>query len=120
MAPLDVRDATLGDEASDVSHVDPEVRGQARTASAETLSCGTTRCSARRQPSSTKSKRLMQDFLLHVRTRTRSRILMVTHDVADQITVPFGDVRGPHIQRDPRFLDLRDEIEDLLHAPSAA
>ena len=35
--------------------------------------------------------------------------------VAEEIDVPFGDDRGPRIQRDPRFLDLRDEIEDLLH-----
>ena len=35
-------------------------------------------------------------------------------------TVPFGADRGPRIQRDPRFLDLRDEIEDLLHPIAAA
>jgi len=86
------------------------------------------------------TKRAMQDFLLHVRTRTGATILMVTHDVteavylsqrvyvlasrpgrvAEEITVPFGHLRGPRIQRDERFLDLRDEIEDLLHTATAA
>jgi NitT/TauT family transport system ATP-binding protein len=81
------------------------------------------------------TKRSMQDFLLSVRVRTGATVLMVTHDVseavylsnriyvlssrpgrvAEEIAVPFGDLRGPHILRDPRFLDLRDEIEDLLH-----
>ena len=85
------------------------------------------------------TKKAMQDVLLQVRTRTGATILMVTHDVteavylsqriyllsarpgrvADEITVPFGDHRGPRIQRDPRFLDLRDEIEDLLHLRTA-
>jgi NitT/TauT family transport system ATP-binding protein len=80
------------------------------------------------------TKKSMQDFLLTVRTRTGATVLMVTHDVseaiylsqriyvlasrpgrvAEEITVPFGESRGPHITRDPRFLDLRDEIEDLL------
>jgi NitT/TauT family transport system ATP-binding protein len=82
------------------------------------------------------TKRAMQDFLLQVRLRTGATILMVTHDVgeaaylsnriyvlssrpgrvAEELTVPFGDLRGPRILRDSRFLDLRDEIEDLLHA----
>jgi len=86
------------------------------------------------------TKRSMQDFLLSVRVRTGATILMVTHDVgeavylsnriyvlasrpgrvAEEITVPFGDLRGPRILRDPRFLDLRDEIEDLLHPSGAA
>jgi ABC-type nitrate/sulfonate/bicarbonate transport system ATPase subunit len=85
------------------------------------------------------TKRSMQDFLLSVRLRTGATILMVTHDVseavylsnrvyvlasrpgrvAEEITVPFGDLRGPRILRDPRFLDLRDEIEDLLHLSPA-
>ena len=80
------------------------------------------------------TKRSMQDFLLQVRARTRATILMVTHDVAEavylsqrtyvlssrpgkvaeEIEMPFGDHRGPLVWRDPRFLDLRDEIEDLL------
>lgn len=29
------------------------------------------------------------------------------------------DHRGPLVLRDPRFLDLRDEIEDLLHPTRA-
>ena len=80
------------------------------------------------------TKKAMQDFLLSVRARTGATILMVTHDVAeavylsqrvyvlsarpgrvaDEIVVPFGDRRGPQITRDIRFLDLRDEIADLL------
>ena len=40
--------------------------------------------------------------------------------VAEEITVPFGDLRGPRILRDSRFLDLRDEIEDLLHPAGTA
>jgi NitT/TauT family transport system ATP-binding protein len=86
------------------------------------------------------TKRVMQDFLLQVRARTGATILMVTHDVteavylsqriyvlsarpgrvAEEIVVPFGDHRGPLVQRDPRFLDLRDEIEDLLHPDKVA
>jgi NitT/TauT family transport system ATP-binding protein len=76
----------------------------------------------------------MQDFLLSVWTRTGTTVLLVTHDVeeaiylsqriyaftshpgrvAEEIEVPFGSVRGPAIKRDDRFLDLRDEIQDLL------
>jgi len=33
--------------------------------------------------------------------------------IAD-IDVPFNAGHGPGITRDPRYLDLRDEIEDLL------
>ncbi len=85
------------------------------------------------------TKRSMQDFLLQVRARTGATILMVTHDVseavylsqriyvlasrpgrvAEEIQVPFTDNRGPLVLRDPRFLDLRDEIEDLLHPTRA-
>ncbi|MET0901964.1 MAG: ABC transporter ATP-binding protein [Acidimicrobiales bacterium] len=81
------------------------------------------------------TKRVLQDFLLQVRHRTGATVLMVTHDVteavylsqriyvlatrpgrvADEVHVPFGPDRGPRIQRDPRFLAIRDEIEDLLH-----
>ncbi|MGY6499276.1 MAG: ABC transporter ATP-binding protein [Acidimicrobiales bacterium] len=83
------------------------------------------------------TKRSMQDFLLSVQARTGASVLMVTHDVseavylsqriyvmqsrpgrvAEEIEVPFGppDARGPMILRDKVFLDLRDEIEDLLH-----
>jgi NitT/TauT family transport system ATP-binding protein len=87
------------------------------------------------------TKRAMQDFLLAVWQRTGATVLMVTHDVeeaiylsqriyvltsrpgrvATVIDVPFGRDRGPTVKRDPRFLDLRDEIEHLLstqHAPA--
>jgi NitT/TauT family transport system ATP-binding protein len=80
------------------------------------------------------TKRHMQDFLLTIWQRTRTTILMVTHDVeeaiyvsqriyvmaarpgrmAAEILVPFGASRGPTVKRDPRFLDLRDELGDLL------
>jgi ABC-type nitrate/sulfonate/bicarbonate transport system ATPase subunit len=80
------------------------------------------------------TKKHLQDFLLGVWRRTGATILMVTHDVeeavylstriyvmaskpgriAEEVTVPFGDNRGALIKRDPRFLDLRDELADLL------
>jgi NitT/TauT family transport system ATP-binding protein len=80
------------------------------------------------------TKRHLQDFLLSVWSRTGVTILMVTHDVeeavylsgrvyvmsarpgqiAEEIVVPFGPVRGVSVKRDPRFLDLRDELSDLL------
>ena len=86
------------------------------------------------------TRRAMHEFLLHVRHSTGCTVLMVTHDVGEaiylsqrvyvlsarpgrvaaEIDVPFGRGRGPDIQRDPRFLDLRDEIEDLLSDRQAA
>jgi NitT/TauT family transport system ATP-binding protein len=80
------------------------------------------------------TKRHLQDFLLSIWSRTGVTILMVTHDVeeavylsgriyvmsarpgriAEEIHVPFGDTRGASIKRDPRFLDLRDELADRL------
>ena len=80
------------------------------------------------------TKKHLQDFLLSVWRRTGATILMVTHDVeeavylssriyvmaarpgriAEEVVVPFGDNRGPLVKRDPRFLDLRDELSDLL------
>jgi NitT/TauT family transport system ATP-binding protein len=80
------------------------------------------------------TKRVMQDFLLNVWRRTGATILMVTHDVeeaiylsqriyllaprpgrvAEVIDVPFGASRGPATKRDPRFLDLRDQLTDSL------
>ncbi len=80
------------------------------------------------------TKRHLQDFLLTVWRRTGATILMVTHDVeeavylssriyvltarpgrvAEVVDVPFGDDRGALVKRDPRFLDLRDELADLL------
>ena len=76
----------------------------------------------------------LHDFTLAVWQRTGSTILMVTHDVdeavylsqricvlsshpgrvVDVVEVPFGHTRGPDIKRDARFLDLRDEIGDML------
>jgi NitT/TauT family transport system ATP-binding protein len=80
------------------------------------------------------TKRHLQDFLLTVWHRLGATILMVTHDVeeaiylssrvyvmsarpgriASEVVVPFGDVRGATIKRDQRFLDLRDELDDML------
>jgi NitT/TauT family transport system ATP-binding protein len=80
------------------------------------------------------TKRHLQDFLLSVWRQTGATILMVTHDVeeavylssrvyvlsprpgrvTDVIDVPFDRHRGPLVKRDPRFLDLRDELSDLL------
>jgi NitT/TauT family transport system ATP-binding protein len=80
------------------------------------------------------TKRHLQDFLLTVWRRTGATILMVTHDVeeaiylssrvyvlaprpgriAEVIDVPFGPSRGPQLKRDPRFLDLREELAELL------
>ncbi len=80
------------------------------------------------------TKRSMQEFIRTVWLRTGVTILMVTHDVpeaiylsqriyvmtprpgrvATTIEVPFGSARGPGVKRDPRFLDLVDEIEELL------
>ena len=85
------------------------------------------------------TKKAMQDFLLTVWLRTGTTILLVTHDVEEAIylseriyvlsarpgrvsaviDVPFGRDRGPLVRREPRFLDLRDDIEDLLTAPAA-
>jgi NitT/TauT family transport system ATP-binding protein len=89
------------------------------------------------------TRRHLQDFLLTVWQRTGTTIVMVTHDVdeavylaqriyvlatptgstpgqvggrvAAEIAVPFGPSRGPDVKRDARFLDLRDELADLLH-----
>ncbi len=36
--------------------------------------------------------------------------------VAAEIVVPLGRSRGAAVRRDDRFLDLRDEIDDLLLA----
>jgi ABC-type nitrate/sulfonate/bicarbonate transport system ATPase subunit len=80
------------------------------------------------------TRRVMQDFLLKVWQRTQSTVVFVTHDIPEaiylgsrvvvlashpgrviaDIDVPFGPQHGPGITRDPRYLDLRDEIEDLL------
>ena len=80
------------------------------------------------------TRRNLHDFLLTVWQRTGTTIVMVTHDVeeavylsqriyvmaarpgriAAEIPIPFGPSRGPAIKRDPRFLDLRDELSDWL------
>jgi NitT/TauT family transport system ATP-binding protein len=80
------------------------------------------------------TRRSMQDFLLTVWRRTASTVLFVTHDISEaiylgervvvlashpgrviaDIDVPFGAGQDSGITRDPRYLDLRDEIEDLL------
>jgi NitT/TauT family transport system ATP-binding protein len=79
------------------------------------------------------TRRSMQDFLLTVWKRTGCTIVMVTHDVeeaiylagrifvmsprpgriADEVVVPFGD-RAAYVLRDPRFLDLRDELSEMV------
>ena len=79
------------------------------------------------------TRRSMQDFLLTVWKRTGCTIVMVTHDVeeaiylaqrilvmtpspgriAEEVVVPFGE-RAVHVLRDPRFLDLRDELAELV------
>lgn len=81
------------------------------------------------------TKRSLQSFLRLIWLRTGTTIMMVTHDVPEAvflservcvmvpqpgriqevIDVPFGSNRGPLTKRDPRFLDLVDEIEDMLH-----
>jgi NitT/TauT family transport system ATP-binding protein len=79
------------------------------------------------------TRRTMQDFLLSVWRRTQCTIVMVTHDVeeaiylssricvmstgpgriASEVTVPFG-ARNASVLRDPRFLDLRDELSAMV------
>jgi hypothetical protein len=34
--------------------------------------------------------------------------------VAEEVAVPFGPGRGPDVKRDARFLDLHDEISEML------
>jgi NitT/TauT family transport system ATP-binding protein len=80
------------------------------------------------------TRRSMQAFLLTVWRRTRATVVFVTHDIPEaiylgsrvvvfashpgrviaDIDVPFGAGHDSSITRDPRFLDLRDDIEDLL------
>jgi ABC-type nitrate/sulfonate/bicarbonate transport system ATPase subunit len=76
----------------------------------------------------------MHEFLRSVWRRTGATILLVTHDVdeavylssrvyvmhahpgriVEQITMPFEPGLGPAVKRTPQFLDIRDEIHDLL------
>ena len=80
------------------------------------------------------TKRSMQDFLLTLWQRTGCTILMVTHDVEEAIYLSSGiyvmsPAPGPHRRggrralrrraghrrsRDPRFLDLRDELAEMV------
>lgn len=77
---------------------------------------------------------VMQDFLLEIWEQTHKTILMVTHDVEEaiylsqriyafsshpgrvkqELVIPFGSDRERTIRRDPKFLDLRDEVQSLL------
>jgi NitT/TauT family transport system ATP-binding protein len=79
------------------------------------------------------TRRSMQRFLLTMWKRTGCTIVMVTHDVeeaiflagrvfvmsprpgriAEEVVVPFGD-RAAYVLRDPRFLDLRDELSEMV------
>ena len=79
------------------------------------------------------TKSLMQDFLLSLWKETGTTILMVTHDVEEalflsqriyvfsshpgrvkrEVCVPF-EQRDAAVRRDPVFLDLRDEVRQLL------
>jgi NitT/TauT family transport system ATP-binding protein len=81
------------------------------------------------------TRRSLHEFLHTVWERTGATVVMVTHDVgeavylseqvvvlterpgrvAEHIDVPFGRSRGPAIRRDPKFIALEDEIDDLLH-----
>ena len=83
------------------------------------------------------TKLAMQEFLLLVWQRTGATILMVTHDVEEAlflsqrvyvmhgrpgrvvevVDVPFGRTRGTQVKRSPKFLDLRDEIQELFRQP---
>jgi ABC-type nitrate/sulfonate/bicarbonate transport system ATPase subunit len=76
----------------------------------------------------------MHEFLRSVWKRTGATILLVTHDVdeavylssrvyvlhahpgriVDEIAMPFEPGLGPAVKRTPQFLDVRDEIHDLL------
>jgi len=80
------------------------------------------------------TKRVMQDFLLDVWRSIGTTILMVTHDVeeaiylsgrvyvltsrpgrvAAEIPVPLPAGRAPAVKRDTLFLDLRDQVQDIL------
>ncbi|HEX5588446.1 MAG TPA: ABC transporter ATP-binding protein, partial [Acidimicrobiia bacterium] len=80
------------------------------------------------------TRRSMQDFLLTLWRRTQATVVFVTHDIPEaiylgsrvvvlashpgrviaEIDVPFGAGHGAEVTRDARYLDLRDEIEDML------
>ncbi len=76
----------------------------------------------------------LHEFLRQVWQRTGATIVLVTHDVdealylsqrvyvmhsrpgrvVEEIELPFAPGLGPAIKRTPMFLDLRDELHDLL------
>ncbi len=78
----------------------------------------------------------LHEFLRQVWQRTGATIVLVTHDVdealylsqriyvmharpgrvVEEIALPFGTGLGPAVKRTPQFLDLRDELHDLLLA----
>lgn len=80
------------------------------------------------------TKRVMQDFLLALWKESRPTMLLVTHDVeeacylagrvyvlsshpgrvAAEVVIPFGADRDASVRRDPAFLDVRDEVQQLL------
>jgi ABC-type nitrate/sulfonate/bicarbonate transport system ATPase subunit len=82
------------------------------------------------------TRQSLHEFLHLVWHRTGATVVLVTHDVGEAvflservvvlssrpgrvhetIDVPFGRSRGPDVRRDPRFLDLVDEIDDVLRA----
>lgn len=80
------------------------------------------------------TRMLMQAFLLNLWRETGLTILMVTHDVEEaiylaeriyvlsshpgrvkrELQVPFGPERPFEVRRTPEFLDLRDELQQML------
>ena len=82
------------------------------------------------------TRMLMQEFLLDIWRETGTTVLMVTHDVEEalflaqriyvlsshpgrvkrEIVLPFGDNRSQQLRRQDDFLDLRDEVHELLFA----
>lgn len=82
------------------------------------------------------TKQAMHELLRSVWRRTNTTIVMVTHDVSEAvylshrtfvmtpgpgrireaIDLPFGPSGGPATKRTPQFLDLVDELEDLLRS----
>jgi ABC-type nitrate/sulfonate/bicarbonate transport system ATPase subunit len=80
----------------------------------------------------------LHEFLRQVWQRTGATIVLVTHDVdealylsqriyvmharpgrvVEEIALPFAPGLGPAVKRTPMFLDLRDELHDLLVTPT--
>jgi ABC-type nitrate/sulfonate/bicarbonate transport system ATPase subunit len=80
------------------------------------------------------TRQSMHEFLRQVWQRTGATIVLVTHDVdealylsqrvyvmaarpgriVEEVTLPFAPGLGPAVKRTPMFLDVRDEIHDLL------